>query len=204
MSARTVEGHTQPCVALERVIRPQPHQTILLPKMRTLVNILKMEPWLTQYSRPREVGSTDGSRIPFTPDNSPTFADKLKSARECPDEVSAKLEQEVRLGRIAGPFIDSPFHNLWVSSLEVVPKREHNKFKLIHHLSFPKGSSVNDGIDKDKSCVHYRSFDKTSIREAGKGALMSMSDIQSALRLLSVHRNASISRAVFPRQLLIR
>ncbi|KAM4704927.1 uncharacterized protein WCC33_009743 [Rhinophrynus dorsalis] len=60
---------------------------------------------------------------------------------------------------------------------------------MIHHLSYPKGSSVNDDIDKEESRVHYASFDRALalVRAAGTGCWLAKSDIQSAFRLLPVH-----------------
>lgn len=48
---------------------------------------------------------------------------------------------------------------LRVSPLGVVPKRGANKFRLINHLSYPEGMSVNDGIDPELYKVSYASFD---------------------------------------------
>ncbi|KAM9319746.1 uncharacterized protein PAF06_004160 [Gastrophryne carolinensis] len=90
---------------------------------------------------------------------------------------------------MAGPFSDPPLKDLVVSPLGVVPKKERGKFRLIHHLSFPRGGSVNDGIDKELASVSYTSFDFAlgMVREAGPGALMAKTDIESAFRLLPVH-----------------
>ncbi|CAJ0956919.1 unnamed protein product [Ranitomeya imitator] len=72
-----------------------------------------------------------------------------------------------------------------------VPKKEAGKYRLIHHLSYPKGMSVNDGIPSDETAVTYISFDKAVdlVRNAGPGALMAKSDIESAFRLLPGHAN---------------
>ncbi|KAM9324594.1 uncharacterized protein PAF06_000661 [Gastrophryne carolinensis] len=90
---------------------------------------------------------------------------------------------------MAGPFSDPPLEDLVVSPLGVVPKKEPGKFRLIHHLSFPRGGSVNDGIDKELSSVSYTSFDFAldMVREAGPAALLAKTDIESAFRLLPVH-----------------
>ena len=60
-------------------------------------------------------------------------------------ERSDKLIQEVKAGRIAGPFDTPPFNIFCASPLGVVPKKIPGEFRLIHHLSFPRGVSVNDG-----------------------------------------------------------
>lgn len=68
--------------------------------------------------------------------------------------VRAKLNKEVSLGRVLGPFKDPPLPHLIVSPLGVVPKKAPGEYRLIHHLSFPLGSSVNDGIPKELCTVH--------------------------------------------------
>lgn len=59
------------------------------------------------------------------------------------------------------PVSPSPLDNLVVSPLDVILKKEPNKFCLIHLLSFPKGGSVNDAIDPRACAVSYTSFDAT-------------------------------------------
>lgn len=68
-----------------------------------------------------------------------------------------KLFKEVSLGRMA--FGLPPLPNLVVSLLGVVPKKEANMFRLIHHLSYPRGGSVKDSIDPDLCTVSYTSFE---------------------------------------------
>ncbi|CAJ0923611.1 unnamed protein product [Ranitomeya imitator] len=71
---------------------------------------------------------------------------------------------------------------------------EQGKYWLIHHLSYPKGQSVNDGIPSsltpsDDTTVANSSFDRAvdMVRRAGPGALMAKSDIEFTFRLLHVH-----------------
>lgn len=106
-----------------------------------------------------------------------------------PEILRSKIQTEVNLGRIEGPFSIIPFHNLRVSPVGVIPKKDPNKFRLIHHLSYPKGSSVNDSISRDLASVSYVSFDRAVdlLRWAGKDALLAKSDIKSAFRLLPIH-----------------
>lgn len=56
---------------------------------------------------------------------------------------------------VLGPFEASPLPNLWVSPLGVVPKKAPWEFRLIHHLSYPRGSSMNDTIPEELSLVRY-------------------------------------------------
>ncbi|KAM4622292.1 uncharacterized protein O3C94_020114 [Discoglossus pictus] len=90
---------------------------------------------------------------------------------------------------MAGPFDEIPIKNLRISPLGLVPKKEPGSFRLIHHLSYPRGLSVNDGIDKELSSVSYASVKQAVqlVRRAGKGAWLAKVDIKSAFRLLPVN-----------------
>lgn len=158
------------------------------------MKFVELVPWLNEYPD-REAASLlrDGFEfgffIPFVLNRSPYFAPNLKSAREHASYLREKIESEVTLGRIEGPFLRPPFSNLRVSPLGVVPKKAPGKYRLIHHLSFPKGDSVNDGIPAEDISVSYVSFDRAVqlVSRAGRGAYMAKSDIESAFRLLPVH-----------------
>ena len=67
-------------------------------------------------------------------------------ALERPDITRAKLRKECDAWRIVGPFSTPPFLNFRCSPLVLVPKKDPSEFRMIHHLSYPKGSSVNDFI----------------------------------------------------------
>ncbi|KAK3104130.1 hypothetical protein FSP39_024643 [Pinctada imbricata] len=96
--------------------------------------------------------------------------------------------KEVRLGRLAGPFLFKPFENLLVSPVGLIPKKD-GTWRLIHHLSFPPGHSVNDHIDNIHCTVKYTSFDEAleMITEVGTGAVIARLDIKSAFRLIPIH-----------------
>lgn len=154
----------------------------------------KMQGYLDRYPDRKaasllEAGFRYGFRIPSEVPLVPRCLRNLRSAYEHPEVVGDKLLKEVQLGRMAGPFAAPPLGNLVVSPLGVVPKKEANKFRLIHHLSHPKGSSVNDGIDPDICSVVYTSFDAALkwVRRCGTGALLAKTDIEAAFRLLPVH-----------------
>ena len=93
-----------------------------------------------------------GERISFCSKN-------LASAYEHPEIVSAKLDKELKANRIAGPFQEPPFPNFRVSPLGVVPKKTPGEFRLIHHLSFPHGASINDSISSEHTAVCYSRVD---------------------------------------------
>ncbi|KAJ1106593.1 hypothetical protein NDU88_003994 [Pleurodeles waltl] len=170
---------------------PQSHHTTLAPSpidFNALASILKDYPRATE----RELlfnGFSEGFRIPYDGPSLSRGANNLRSAMEAQGVVREKLEKECQLGRVAGPFIHPPLPNFIVSPLGIVPKKEQGKYRLIHHLSFPKGSSVNDYLEEGTCSVCYASFDEAvdMVRAAGLGALMAKADIESAFRLLPVH-----------------
>ena len=83
------------------------------------------------------------------------FASNLKSAIDNPTAVDLKTSQEINLDRITGPFDQPPFESFWVSPLGLVPKKVPGEYRMIHHLSFPQGQSVNDGISVEYSHVQH-------------------------------------------------
>ena len=73
-------------------------------------------------------------------------ATNLMSALDKPEAVDAKLQKELEVHRLAGPFQSPPLSPFLISPLGLVPKKVQGEFRLIHHLSFPTGFSVNDAF----------------------------------------------------------
>ena len=123
----------------------------------------------------------DGDRKCYTCNN-------LKSALENKPQVQEIIDKEIQEGRVDGPFNSPPMDDLRISPLGLVPKKEPGKFRLIHHLSYPAGDSVNDHIDPELCSVHYTRFDTAvqMVQRLGKGALLEKADIKSAFRLMPV------------------
>lgn len=130
-----------------------------------------------------------GFRIPvsFTPSsgNPPN----QKSVKDMPEIAKKKIFKEIAAGRVAGPFMEPPFEGLHISPLGIVPKKAPGEFCIIHNLSYPRGTSVNDATPQELCSVTYVSFDQAvkRIRGSGRGALLAKCDIESAFRLLPVH-----------------
>ena len=122
-----------------------------------------------------------GDRISF-------FANNLISAQQNPEIVSAKISKELAAGRLAGPFDSPPLPNFRVSPLGVVPKKAPGEYRLIHHLSFPRGASVNDGISTEDTSVQYARVDDavTMIKQLGQGCFLAKTDIKSAFRIIPI------------------
>lgn len=66
--------------------------------------------------------------------------------------------------RLAGPFSSPPFSVFRISPLVLVPKKVEGEFRLLHHLSFPEGSSLNDGISPDHTSVSYATVEDAICR----------------------------------------
>lgn len=134
-------------------------------------------------------GFSKGFRIGFVGESTPRFSSNLQSAQEQPGVLSSKLEKEWSAGRIAGPFASPPFSNFVSSPLGVVPKKNPGEFRIIHHLSYPEGLSVNDFIPGDKSTVHYASIGNaiSLIKSIGRGSFLAKTDIKSAFRIIPIH-----------------
>lgn len=112
----------------------------------------------------------------------------LLSARQIPDVVDRKLAKELSLGRIVGPYDRPPFANFNVSPIGVVPKKVPGEYRMIHHLSFPDGASVNSGIPQEFKSVSYATIDAAieGIKRVGQGCFLAKTDIQSAFRLMPI------------------
>ena len=130
-----------------------------------------------------------GFRIPFEGPRVGRFSKNHPSAVKSPDIINCKLAEEVRLGRIAGPFNSPPFEDLIISPLGLVPKSTPGEWRMIFDLSFPKGKSVNAGIPPDEATVQYTKFDEITriIREEGPGCSLIKVDIKSAFRLIPIN-----------------
>ena len=172
---------------------PQQIQAFPSP-LPTPINIEQLELQLQGYDPAKAQFLLDGFKFGFsigyfgsstTPNSS-----NLKSALQQPDVVDNKLKKELAAGRIAGPFLIEPFHTFHCSPLGVVPKKIQGEFRLIHHLSWPHGSSINDGIPHELATVQYARLDDAvqakAIMHFGQGCYLAKTDIRSAFRIIPV------------------
>lgn len=134
-------------------------------------------------------GFHEGFKLGLTGTVQHSSARNHKSASENKQEVYKKLAKESLKERIAGPFLNPPFHNLVCSPLGLIPKNIPGKFRLIHDLSFPKGNSINSHIPPENSVVQYDSIDTVIklIKHFGRHCLMAKCDIEDAFRLVPIH-----------------
>ncbi|XP_021367155.1 uncharacterized protein LOC110459297 [Mizuhopecten yessoensis] len=136
-----------------------------------------------------KMGFTEGFSLQYYGSRRFRTSKNLKSALDNVSVLKQKIEKEISLGRIQGPFQTPPFPNLQVSPLGLVPKKELNEFRVIHHLSYPQGTSINDGINPEDATVAYQTIDDAVrlVKHFGRGSLMAKTDIESAFRLIPIH-----------------
>ena len=103
--------------------------------------------------------------------------------------VNKKLSSEMDLGRIAGPFQSPPLPDMVFSPLGLQPKKVQGQFRVIHHLSYPQGHSVNDGIPREYASVKYASVGQAiqQIVQVGQGCFLAKTDVKSAFRIIPVN-----------------
>ena len=160
--------------------------------MSTPIKVDKLQAYLHGYPFRTRQYLIDGFRFGFSIDYvGPriNFSSKnLVSAIANPSAVDEKLANEIKLGRIVGPFERQPFPVFHILPLGLIPKKVPGEFRLIHHLSFPEGSSINSHIPKIAFSVQYANIDDAIrlVRRTGRGCALAKTDIKNAFRLIPV------------------
>lgn len=158
--------------------------------MPTPVNVLVLAQFLQYYDEQEKDFILSGFSNGFSVCSekiSPSLQCKnLCSANKLRDILSEKIYKELLAGRFAGPFLTPPFSNFTISPLGLCPKKDPKKFRLIHHLSFPKGDSVNDSIAEEFCSVQYTKIIDAirGIKEFKSPCFLAKTDISMAYRNL--------------------
>ena len=118
---------------------------------------------------------------PRTPDN-------LSEADQDPQVIRDKLQKEVQLGHMVGPFAEPPFPDLICSPVGLVLKKESSDLCMIMHLSYPYGGSINNFINLEKAATKYQSFQDTVklVVQQGHFCLLAKGDVKSAFRVVPI------------------
>ena len=159
------------------------------------INLLALQRELDMYDSPdRDCildGFTNGFSLHYTGPRVSVDCKNLKSAFEFPALIQDKINSEILAGRVAGPFYTPPIPALRVSPIGLVPKKSPGKYRLIHHLSYPYGFSVNDFIDPKLASVQYTSFDEAvfMLQDLGRNCKLFKMDLLHAFRLLPVKKS---------------
>ena len=129
-----------------------------------------------------------GASLGFTGPNHPQACRNLSSAFDAPDAVNTSIHSLRKNGHIHGPFPSPPLPNFRASPLGTVTRKQKTKRRLINHLSWPTGSSVNDGIPDSEAHIHYENFEQAIhlICSFGRGSLLAKLDLKDAFHHIPV------------------
>ena len=186
---RTSPPGTPAIVARNDVLLLSCHQH---PKVSTPINVAELQWKLCTHPDRNFVSSllsalTYSARIGYLGPQRARVSRNLISASQHPKVVSANLDKEISLGRVAGPFPSSPLPNFQCHPVGVVPKKHSSEWRTIYHLSYPEGGSINDYIPKDPYSLQYmyvRVDDAIrALQSLGQGSYMAKTAI---VKLVSV------------------
>jgi hypothetical protein len=126
------------------------------------INVSCLSTYLVNYPDQRSatellMGFQNGFILQYIGPRVTTDCNNLKSLHSLHAEAMYTVNKEISMGRVAGPFICMPLMNLRLSPMGMVPKK-NGSFRLMHHLSYPHGSSVNDFTDESFCTVIYSSY----------------------------------------------
>ena len=165
-----------------------------VPSVSTPINVVVLERELSQHPDRIFVSNVInslryGTHVGYTGPHKPRVSRNLISAIQHPEVVSGNLRKELGLGRVAGPFNSPPLPNLQCHPVGVVPKKHSSEWRMIYHLSYPEGDSINDHIPKDPYTLQYVRVDDAIhiLQSLGPGSFMAKTDLKSAFRLIPIH-----------------
>ena len=133
---------------------------LLLQKGPCPINLPTLAGWLLSYpdreaARYLQEGCVFGFRIPVQGLRAAAVASNLKSVKGMEVVVTERIKKEVSEVWVAGSFHKPLVPNLRVSPLGVVPEKVPGEFRLVHHLSYPAGESVNDTNPQELCSLLY-------------------------------------------------
>ncbi len=109
-------------------------------------------------------------------------------ARLFPGDIDRYISKELKYKSVLGPFDSNPFKsNIVLSPLNSRIKPDSEERRVIVDLSFPRGASFNDGIEKDwyigeRMKLEYPKVDNLVelIRLKGQGCVLFKCDLKRA------------------------
>lgn len=126
-----------------------------------------------------------GAKIGYQGPKTLILSENLVSAMQDPVILTKDIETQLMHGRVTK--LAAPGDYLISSPLGLVPK-SNGDMRRIHHLSHPKGRSVNCNIPKEFGALEYACFDEAivMIMEGGRGAILMKKDLADAFRHVPV------------------
>ena len=113
----------------------------------------------------------------------------LRSALEHPGFIDSAINSMIANQQLHGPFLSPPFPSFCCSPLGTVSRKQNpSKLRVINHLSWPQGSSVNDGIPDFEATISYDAFECAvqDLIASGPGSLMAKLDLKDAFRHIPI------------------
>ncbi len=171
-----------------------------IPGWNQIVTPMAVGEWDTQLSSHRDEsyrkylveGLWQGFRIGFNHGSAKckSAVSNMSSASERPSVINEFVAAELAAGRILGHVEAAHTHQIHINRFGLVPKcHAPGKWRLIVDLSFPSGSSVNDGVDPELCSLQYTSVDAAcqKVLELGKAVVLVKFDLSGAFRTVPVH-----------------
>jgi hypothetical protein len=127
-----------------------------------------------------------GARIGYCGPRQSIISPNLTSATAAPSTLSNDIARELshrRIMQVPAPDTTAPDAPFICSPLGLVPKGSGG-WRRIHHLSYPRGSSVNDHIPAEWAALEYATVDQAIalVATQGPGAMLVKRDLQDAFR----------------------
>ena len=185
-SASDVEGTAPSPAAAQPAARLQSVEQGLRPALNVSFwtqNLPKVYPLDKARSLLHQL--VNGVRIGRAPADSQIVSSNWPSALEHRAQVSKIINDDLRAGRLHGPFEAPPYDKFIVSPLGAFKKKGSSKVRLIHDLSFPSVGSVNSLIKKEDFSLSYSSVDDAAriCRSLGPGPVfMAKMDLENAFK----------------------
>lgn len=134
-------------------------------------------------------GFNEGFSLDFAGSQSSLLSTNSLSVTQNPSTTLQKINYEVGLGRICGPFPSPPFENFKVFPLALREKSVPGKFRLLHNLSFPyNDESLSLNIPRECSSVKYETLtDAIFLINSFESPWLAKADISEAFRLIPLH-----------------
>ena len=132
----------------------------------------------------------DGVRVGRTRATQVIVSPNWPSALEHGAKVENIIAMDLGQGRLHGPFTSPPYQAYIVSPLGAFKKRDSEKIRLIHDLSFPAQGSVNSLIDPSEFSLKYASIDDAVAfcnNLQNSPPFMSKLDLQDAFKFVAIH-----------------
>ena len=131
-----------------------------------------------------------GVRIGRSAATDPCVSPNWPSAVEHRVKVGEVIQNDLELGRLHGPFRDLPYKACIVSPLGAFLKKNSDKVRVIHDLSYPAVGSVNSLIDPTQFSLKYSSVeDAVEIcnRYPDASPFLAKLDLQDAFKMIAIH-----------------